>query len=83
MKPPSSNVQLLESDEIFHSSGLKRFKRVTETVGDLAIICANVDEVDEILVQQFFLPNELDIAERICGEVNSLIKPVFSPIEAR
>jgi hypothetical protein len=68
-KDEASSVQILPNNQGLNSTELERLESVGDTEAVFACILA---DVIEIRLDQFLLPDKLDISQRFCSQVNSL-----------
>ena len=74
---PASDFQVLEHDESLGSTSFESLESVLNTVADLATVHADLVKV---LVDELLLLDELDVAESLGGQLNSLVEAVLTTV---
>ncbi len=77
LENPASDLQVLEDDQSLSGTSLERLQGVVDTVADLARI---LGDVVEVLVDELLLLDELDVAERLASQLNSLVEAVLASV---
>lgn len=77
LEHPPVDLQVLEDDESLNSTELEGLESVVDTVTDASSI---LGDLLKVLSDELLLLDELDIAECLCGELNSLVKTVLASV---
>lgn len=77
LEDPSVDLQVLEDDESLNSTKLKSLEGVVDTVTDTSGI---LGDLLEVLSDELLLLDELDVAEGLGRQLNSLVESVLASV---
>lgn len=77
LENPAVDLQVLEDDEGLHSTELEGLECVVDTVTDASSV---LGDLLEVLSDKLLLLDELDVAEGLGGELDSLVETVLASV---